>query len=652
MTLQDTTVRPDKPNRSGGEGTLLHKGLALAMTAFVGYSALEPGLNVYERLATFLLLSLVYIFFRFPLVDSFEREFGTRGRRTLYGVDGVLIAASLASLGYLIVESRTVMRSAGSITNLQVVLGFVALLVVLEATRRTINIYIPVFTLFFVVYAYLGPLFPGVFAHPGFTTEQIMIHLYVTTRGLFSFPLAVMFDYVFLFILFGAMLEYSGGADFFLDSAKSLLGRVTGGPAKLSVVSSGLMGIVSGSAVANVLTSGAITIPLMKNQGYDEEFAGGVESAASAGGQLMPPVMGAAVFIMVEITGIDYSFIILHALVPALLYFACVYLVVHFQSVKDGLTGLTASQIPNRRSVLVRGYYLVPFFTLVFLILENFSIQRSIIYSLGVLIAVTSFSSNARLFDPRRDEETIASNPLVNSVERAAYRSGTVVAAATSVGVVIGIVGLTGVGLKISSFILAIGGSNLFVILLLTMVLSIVFGMAMDTVTVYVILGVIVAPILENAGVSTFSAHLFIFYFGLMAMVTPPVCIAAYAAASLAEADPMSTGFWAWRIALTAFILPFAFVYNQELLLIGPPVDVAVAVATALVGIVALAGAIVGNMYIEFRSAERVALFCAAPLFITGDGMLILVGIALLVVGLFTHAQHVLEKGFTPGIGN
>jgi TRAP transporter 4TM/12TM fusion protein len=650
MATEDIAVRSPEEGRAGGEGTLVHKGLAVVTALFVGYSALQVGLNVYERLATFLLLSLVYVFIRFPLVDSFDREFETRGRRGLYGVDAALLVASLISVGYLVVNSRRVMRGAGAITGTEVWLGFVALFVVLEATRRTINLFIPVFTLCFVAYAYLGPLFPGVFSHPGFTTRQIMIQLYATTRGLFSFPLAVMFDYVFLFILFGALLEYSGGADFFLDLAKALLGRVTGGPAKLAVISSGFMGMLSGSSVANVLTSGAVTIPLMKNQGYDEEFAGGVESAASAGGQLMPPVMGAAVFIMVEITGIDYAYIIVHALIPALLYFVCIYLVVHFESVKSGLTGLSESMIPDRRSVALRAYYFIPFFLLVYLIMENLSIQRSIIYSVGALLALTSFSPNARLYDPRREGETATSNPLVNGIERTAYRAAPIVVAATSVGVVIGIVGMTGVGLKISSFILQVGGSNLLVVLLLTMVLSIVFGMAMDTVTVYVILAVIVAPILSNAGVPTFSAHLFIFYFGLMAMVTPPVCIAAYAAASLAEADPMGTGFWAWKIALTAFILPFAFVYNPELLLIGPAVDVAVAVVTATIGVIALAGAIVGNMYIRFNPVERAVLFGAAILFITGNGTLNLVGAALLTAGLFQHAQHFLENGVRPDI--
>jgi TRAP-type uncharacterized transport system fused permease subunit len=270
----------------------------------------------------------------------------------------------------------------------------------------------------------------------------------------------------------------------------------------------------------------------------------------------------------------------------------------------------------------------------VYLILQDFSIQRSIIYSLGILVLVTAFSRDNRLYDPRREGETVLSNPFINGIERTAYRGAPIVAAATCVGIVIGVVGLTGIGLKLSSILLDIGGGNLAIILILTMLLSIVFGMAMDTVTVYVLQAVIIAPILTKIGVETFAAHLFIFYFGLMAMVTPPICIAAYAAASLAEADPMDTGFWAWRIALPAFILPFAFVYNTELLLIGPPVPVVIAVLTAIVGILGLATSIVGYMLIQVSLPERAILFVASILLISGSGVMNLIGFGLFLAGI------------------
>jgi len=640
--MSDPAVDVDKEEfvPIDGDATLLHKLLALAIAGLTVYVALTLEFNTYERLGTFLLLTLVYIFLRFPLKESVERDLGARGKRLCDGFDAALILVSLVAYGYLIVNASAVIDRAGTIQSIEIPLGILGMFVVIEATRRTIGWTIPLFTVGALAYVYLGPMFPGVFGHPGYGTDQLLMQMYVTTRGLFSFPLSVMFEYVYLFVLFGALLEVAGGGKMFLDLAKVMFGKVTGGPAKLSVFASGSMGIVSGSAVANALTTGAFTTPTMKDQGYDKEFAAGVESAASTGGQLLPPVMGAAVFIMMDITGIQYVTIITRALIPGVLFFFCVYMVVHFQSLKSGLTGLPDEAIPSKRSVLRRLYYLIPVFLLVYLLYDGFSVRRSIIYSLGFMIVVTAIFSESRLYDPRREDHSPTSNPFVNGIELAAKRSAPIVVAATCIGIVLGVIGMTGVGIAISSLVTDLASTHLLLALFVTMVLSIMFGMAVDTVTVYILLAILVAPGLESINVPELTAHLFIFYFGLMAMVTPPVCIAAYAASTIAESNPIKSGFWAWKLSLGAFLLPFAFVYDPGLLLIGSKTSIAVSTLTALVSFTALAGAIVGFVYSKITVIERGVLLAGSILLIHPDLLWSGVGGVLVLLGGFRQLRH------------
>jgi len=624
-------------------GNSVHKLAALVLTLFTVYAAITVQWQWIQVVPMFLLLTVFYLFVRYPLVKTETYPDQAKIRYLLYGIDGVFAASAIVSYGYLILNAQEILVSAGTAKEHEIVLGFLAVLVVIEATRRTINLIVPAFALFFIVYAYVGTFFPGIFSHPGFSTRRIVIQLYLTRTGLWSFPLRVNLDFIYLFVVFGALLEFSGGGKAFLDLAKLMVGKMTGGPAKLAVVASGFMGMLNGSVVANTLTTGALTIPTMKDTGYDNDFAAGVESAASTGGQFMPPVMGAAIFIMVEITGIDYIFIIVHALLPALLYFFAIFAAVHFQSLKSNLTGLPDSMIPEKKSVLLRLYYFLPVIFLTYWLFIGRSVQQSVLYATGVLIIVTTFSRNARLFDPRREKETIASNPLVDGVEGAARRAAPIIVAATSIGIVLGIVGLTGTGLKISATILNLSEGSLFIALLLTMILCIIFGMAMDTITVYILLAVIIAPGLVNAGIETFSAHLFIFYFGMMAMVTPPVCLAAYAAATIADSDPIRSGFWAWKLALPAYLLPFAWVYNPAMLGIGDPSTIAFAAISAVISFTLLAAATTGYMITDLNIMERSLLIVAAVCLVHVSPITDAIGIAVAIVAGYRQIRLVAE---------
>ncbi|MWV38442.1 TRAP transporter fused permease subunit [Natrialba sp. INN-245] len=638
----DTALNSADEQRVGGEATILQRIIAVGVTLFTLYVALTLQFNSYQQLGTFLLLTLVYLFVKFPLRE--EISYDVLPSDSYYDwIDRALIALSVVSYGYLIVFSQQVIEQAGTATPTEIVLGIFAIIVVVEATRRTIGWAIPILAVFSLLYLFIGPLFPGVFRHSGYSLEQMATQIYVSSQGLFSFPLSVMFDYVFVFVLFGALLEISGGGKMFLDLAKVLFGKVTGGPAKLTVFASGSMGMISGSAVANALTTGAFTIPTMKDQGYERNFAAGVESAASAGGQLLPPVMGAAIFIMMDITAIDYVTIIERALVPGLLTFFCVYMVVHFQSVKMNLVGLPDEMIPDRRSVISRLYYFVPLVILVYLLYTGMSVRRSIVYSLAILLFITFIPKDARLYDPRSESDTLMSNSLVDGIELACKRAAPIIVAATCIGIVLGVIGLTGLGLAISSVVMDLAGTHLMMALLVTMVLCIIFGMATDTVTVYILLAILVAPSLVRIGLPELTAHLFIFYFGMMAMVTPPVCIAAYAASTIAESHPLKTGFWAWKLSLGAFLLPFAFVYDERLLLIGSADGIAIAILTTSIGFVALAAAIVGHIYTGISRIERGMLVGSALLLIHPSLTLNAVGLLVGLVGGYRQIRSRLK---------
>ena len=619
--------------------------LGVALISLVVYAASTVGLNIFEQRGTFIMLILLYVFARFPLVETIDREVGSRTKWALYALDAGIVITTLASYGYLIINSEDVMTRVGLVESPEPLLALGAVLVVLEATRRTIGNVIPILVVVSFGYVFFGGLLPGLFSHPGFSTSQVTSHQFLTARGIFSFPLKVSLDYIYLFIFFGATLEVCGGGDAFLDLAKVLVGKLRGGPAKLAVVSSGFMGMLSGSTTANTLTTGAFTIPTMKEHGYDSEFAGGVEAAASTGGPLTPPVMGATIFIMIELTGLSYLYIIKHSLLPALLFFFGIMLAVHFRALKDDLKTIPPELIPPKAEVIKNLWYFLPVVAIVILLYLQFSVQRAILMATGLLLLMTygsdliGLSDRIRMYDPRI--HNLSTSPIIETIDMTAKRAAPVIAAATAIGILIGNFGLTGLGIKVSALVTSVGEGNLLLALLLAAGLCILFGVTMTSITVYILVAILVVPGLIELGLIPFQAHMFALYYGMLAMVTPPVCLAAYAASTIAESDPIKTGVKASLISLPAYLIPFSFAYDPALLLIGSPMHIATATLTAMIGIVALGAGIIGHLTEDLHYAERAVLIVGAVALINAAFLTDIVGLGLLLVGSFRQLDNI-----------
>ncbi|MBW1997813.1 MAG: TRAP transporter fused permease subunit, partial [Deltaproteobacteria bacterium] len=420
-------------------------------------------------------------------------------------------------------------------------------------------------------------------------------------------PLKVMTYFIYLFIAFGAFYEICGGTEFFIDLASSLFGKLRGGPAKISVAVSGMMGTISGSAVANTVTTGALTIPLMKRIGFEGRVAGAVEAAASTGGQLMPPVMGAAAFIMAEYLGIPYLSVCKAAIMPAVLYYLAIFSVVHFYSLKIGIQGLPESEVPSIKKVFYEKWiFIIPIGVLIVILLRGYSPRVSVLYALLATVVMSAFKKEARMGPTR----------IFQALAKAAYNSVMVVCACATAGIVIGVVLLTGMGAKITALVISLSSGSLVIALPVTMMASLVFGMGLPTVVCYVLLAATVAPSLVNLGVPPIAAHLFIFYFGMLCMVTPPVSFAAYAGAAIAKADPMKTGWTAWTFALAGFLLPYMFVYNKSLLMMESVFHISFSLVTSLIGVICLGAGIIGYLLRATGRYERIMLFAAAFLLI------------------------------------
>lgn len=438
----------------------------------------------------------------------------------------------------------------------------------------------------FGLYLVFGAAAPGIFEHRGFGLSWAVDHLFYTKEGVFGIPLGVSATYIILFILFGALLDRLGGGKFMIDLAMALTGRLRGGPAKAAIIGSSLMGTISGSAVANVVTTGAITIPLMKRNGYKPHFAGAVEAAASSGGQLMPPVMGATAFVIAEFVGRPYAEIALAALVPALLFYLGIFAAVHFEAVRTGIRGGVES--PRRRRTFAEGaLYLLPIAVVAWAVF-TYSPMRAALYGAWAVLAV------ALVYGLLRGGLARLPGLLLEGAVSAAMAIGPVAVACAASGIIIGILSLTGLGLAVNNSILALAGQSLPAALVLTMLSSLILGMGLPTVAAYLVQAGVTIPALIQLGVEPIPAHLFVFYFAILGNVTPPVAVAAYAAAGISGADPAKTGWRAAAISLPAFIVPFLFVLDPVILLQGAPLAVAGSLLTAVIGVVALAAAIVG----------------------------------------------------------
>jgi TRAP transporter 4TM/12TM fusion protein len=559
-------------------------------------------------------------------------------------LDGVFLVASAAICIWLFLYSTPIMNRAGSYETLDVVLGSLMVLVVLEAARRSTGLAVSLIAVFFLLYALLGPWLPDFLSHKGYSIKRLSTYLALSTDGIFGVPLGVSANFIMLFILYGTLLRKTGAGEFFTDIAFALTGGTRGGPAKAAVISSTFFGMISGSSVANTVTTGSFTIPLMKRTGYPAHFAAGVEASASTMGQIMPPVMGAAAFIMAEFLGITYFKVCVAAFIPAVLAFFATFMQVHFRAVSLGLRGLDRSELPGIRETFARGWHhLFSIFALVWFLLEDYSPERAVFWAIAVTV-VTSFFMTVF----RKGSLKAFGLGILEALRDGAVGSVQVAAACAAAGIIIGSITMTGLGLKFSSLVVDASRGYLFLALPFTMIACLFLGMGVPTTAQYIIITSLVAPALVDMGVLAIAAHLFILYFGTRADITPPVALAAYAGAGIARSDPWKTGLAAFQLGIAGFIIPFMFVYAPELLMIGSWPRILLAVLTAAFGVVCLAASVQRCLVIRATWYETSALMVAALLLIKPGWMTDVAG--LLLFGLAFLSQFIRRKraGGTP----
>ncbi len=579
--------------------------IAITFSVFQVYTAVRGVLDAMIQRSIHLSFGLCLVFLLYPTSKRWSRK-------KIHPFDAVLAVLGAVTPMYIVAFYQSLVLRAGQTTPMDLVAGVIGILLVLEAARRVVGIPIVVIALVFIVYALVGPYIPGRLAHRGAAYDTLVQHLFYTTEGVFGIPLGVSSTFIFLFILFGAYLERTGLGQLFIDLANSVAGWAAGGPAKVAVLSSALMGTVSGSSVANVVGTGSFTIPMMKKLGYRPEFAGAVEATASTGGQLMPPIMGAAAFLMAEFTNIPYSRIIVGAAIPALLYYFGVWAGVHFEAKKMGLRGLAREDLPKfKKMMLERGHLIIPLVAIVYLLVSGYTPMRAALWAIVLSIA-SSYLRKATRMKPIE---------LVRGLEAGARGALGVIAATACAGIIIGVVTLTGLGLKLGSILVDIANGNLLFTLFFTMITSLILGMGVPTTANYVITSTIAAPAIvmilsKNAGLDPYAiapahillpAHMFAFYFGIIADVTPPVALAAFAGAGIAKANPMKTGFAASKLAIAAFLVPYIFVINPQMLLFNiEPLGLVWMLVTSLTGIVFVAAGIGGFFLTRMVWYERV----------------------------------------------
>ncbi|HCX62305.1 MAG TPA: C4-dicarboxylate ABC transporter, partial [Clostridiales bacterium] len=558
-----------------------------------------------------LAFGLSLIFLLYPASKKWPKD-------KLHPLDVITALIAVIVCFYVVVFYKDLVYRAGRITTTDMVIGLMAVFLVLEAARRVIGLPMVIISILFIAYAFLGPYIPGKLAHRGVSLNNFAQHIFFTTEGIMGLPIGVSSTFIFMFLLFGAYLEKTGMGEFFINLANSISGSSPGGPAKVAVISSGCMGTLSGSSVANVVGTGSFTIPMMKRLGYKNEFSGAVEATASTGGQLMPPIMGAAAFLMAEITNTPYFTIIKAAAVPALLYYFGVWVGVHFEAKKLNLTGMSKDQIPKISHVMkTRGHLIIPIISVMYLLIQGFSPIRAALGAIVTTLICSAFKKDTRM----------SFNDIVDGLIKGAKSALTVVSACACAGIIIGVVTQTGLGLKMGSVIVGMANGNLFLTLFFTMITSLILGIGVPTTANYVITSTIAAPALLLLGVDVIPAHMFVFYFGIIADVTPPVCLAAVAASGIAKSEPMRTGVQATRLAIAAFLIPYIFVHSPRILMINTtPLLLVFDIVTALVGITCIAIALTGFFKTHMSIIEKV-------LFIAGGILLVLTKVHFVVIG-------------------
>jgi len=600
--IQDTEASKELARASeGGSRNIIGKmGLlisliAISMSLFQLYTGFFGELPGAKQLSIHLTFAMVLCFLCFPFSKKSSKD-----RVSIF--DAILAIIGGATAFYLFANYDHVVHSVGNAPTYDIVIGAVLIVLILEATRRSVSPILPIITIVFLLYAFFGPYLPGDLAHRGFRVKRIIDHIFMSGQGLWGVPLRVSATFVFLFVLFGSFLEKIGAGEYLINLSFALMGRFRGGPAKAAVVASCAMGSISGSSIANTVTTGAMTIPLMKKVGFKPHVAAAVEVAASTNGQLMPPIMGAAAFIMAEIIGVPYISIVKAAFIPAVLSYTAIFSIVHLEAVKENIRGLTKEECPPMIKTLLSGlHYLIPLALLIWLLLVTmwtpttaaaWSILIACFVAAGNNIYRAGYqfprvlAGKAPLLEDPNAFEAFQQRPqgymwrrtqteLLGALETGARNMAGIAAACACCGVIIGVVTLTGLGLKMATLITETAGGSLLLTLIFSVFASIILGMGLPTTATYIIMASMTAPAIltisatQNLGLPIVAVHLFVFYYGIVADDTPPVGLCAYAAAGIAGSDPIKTGWKSFRLDLAAFTLPFMFIYNTKLLMMN-----------------------------------------------------------------------------------
>ena len=553
---------------------------------------------------------------------------------------GIMALFALGGCAYITILDENLQLRAGIVYASDILFAILLIIAIFEACRRKMGNPLVIITLVFVAYAFLGKYIPGFLNQPGMTLKKFTSLVYLTTDGIFGSPLYASASYVVLFVLLGAIMSVSGIGDYMTNLATSLFGHMRGGPAKVAVVASGFFGSISGSPTANVIGTGTFTIPMMKKNGYEPEFAAAVEATASTGGAIMPPIMGSTAFIMAEMLGIPYTAVAKAALIPAILYFLAVLFGVDIYAAKHGLKGIPRSQLPKVRSMLKQIYMLAPLIFLIFcMAVFNMTIVRSGLLTIIVTLVLVEINPKTRM-----TKEQWLQIP-VQTVKSAV----SVGIACAMAGIISGVIMGSGLGYRISSILTSVAGTSMLLLLVLTMVVSLIMGMGVPTTAAYLVLASLVAPTMIQLGIPPLAAHMFIFYFGCISSITPPVALAAYAGAGLAGCDPNKTGYKAFRLAFCSFLMPYLFVYNPVLLMEGGVLDILWSLVTALIGAYLLASGFEGFFFRwSLKWFERPLMILGAVMLIVPGMVTDLVGIAIIVVEFVTEFMFKRSEKFVP----
>ena len=601
--------------RLSGRVVYLVGAIAIGTSLFHLYTAGFGLLSALEQRGIHLLLMLILTFLTYAATS--------RSANRLSWMDYFTIFLSLVSSFYLLFTWEEYTGTTIATTK-DVICGLILVVVVLEAARRTSGWALPITAIVFLAYAVWGEDLPGLLAHKHYSLQRIVSFLYRTTEGIYGLPIGISATFVVVFVIFGAFLSNTGAGKLFVDLAFSLAGKRRGGTAKVAVVSSALMGTITGSPLAEVATTGTITIPLMKETGYPPHVAGAIEAVAATGGMIMPPVMGAVAFLIAENLGISYFAVAKAAALPAILYYACLYFMVDFEAARRGLQGLAREKIPSFLGSLIRGWYaLVPLVALVVWIGMGWSAMRAGFWSI-MLLLLTVFIGRRKVLNWRT---------LGRSLRQGGENAVAVAAACACAGIILGVISVTGLGVKLTSFMISLSGGSLFFCLLLTAVTSLILGMGLPATAIYVMMSAINAPALIQMGAPPLAAHLFLFYFGAISTITPPVALTAYAAAAVAGASPTKTGWRAFVYGLSAYIMPFMFMYSPSLLMEGGVLLIARTFVTGIMGAYFLSAGIQGYLIRPSSIIERILLFSAGILLIHPGGWTDIIG-GLLAAGV------------------